>query len=415
MVATLMANYLPPIPRPRPLALSARPVQSQTTGAYNPFGSFVGDALQDLGYGLTTANGWNALGAATQRSAELAPMREERDKQARDRNATIEAFREAGRTDLLEYVQNGGDMNAAYGIFLKDAAEAQKTAQDQATRQRSSAMFTDPNVKQAYIDGEIDFNAAVKLQAGGGSDTSYFGTPIPFTRSDGSIGYMQLNNAGGNKEVQFPDGSTPAIPVEYLNTKTGFEGRDKYGNPAGGSLDINNQQAAFDTELGGGQAKNLLDGREAAVNAQQAIRAGEDALRLLDQGMITGAFADWKVGFGKALQAAGFNFAQDEIANTEAFVATRATEVGRLITMFGAGTGLSDADRQYAEKAAAGQITLTEESIRKIIELNAKAARNILNNYNAQAGMAQNGQIPPLTVGGSGPAPSASDPLGLGF
>jgi hypothetical protein len=413
----------PPIPMP------GRPnFQTMTSGPRNPFApdavsrwwngggsAFVGDTLTDIGVGLTQApTFFGGLAAGAQRSAELQPYREQRDQERRYRNTTMDTFQKAGRTDLLEYVQNGGSVGEAYDIYLKDIASAQKQVEDKTRRERSAAWFTNPHVRQAYIDGEIDFNGAVAAQQGGSEGGGYFGTPIPFTREDGSIGYMQLNESGKPQEVEFPQGASPAVPVEYLNTKTGFEGRDKYGNPAGGSLDINNQQAAFDTELGGGQAKNLLEGRVAAQDAVQAIRAGEDALKLLYGGMITGAFADWKVGFGKALQATGINFATDEIANTEAFVATRAQEVGRLIKMFGAGTGLSDADRQYAERAAAGQITLTEESIRKIIALNAKAARNILNAYNSQAGQAEQGQIPPLTVGG-GPLPSSSDPLGLGF
>jgi hypothetical protein len=415
-----------PFPFPRP-----RPTQTMTAGPTNPFASpnavadwwanggsqFAGNALQDLGVGLQTGPTiWTGLGAATKRSAEMQPYRDEQMRSTKERNATIEAFKRAGRTDLVEYVEGGGDVGAAYNHFMQDSASEQERALDRATRERSAPMFKNPQVAQAYLDGEISFNEAWKLEAGGGQDgASYYGTPIPYTRDDGSIGYMQLNDQGGAQEVQFPEGARPAVPVEYLNTKTGFEGRDRFGNPAGGSLDINNEQAAFETELGGGQAKTLLEGRVAAQDAVQAIRAGEDALKLLDNGMITGAFADWKVGFGKALQAAGINFSKDEIANTEAFVATRAQEVGRLIKMFGAGTGLSDADRQYAERAAAGQITLTEDSIRKIIALNAKAARNILNSYNTQAGAAEQGKIPSLTVGAQGPVPTASDPLGLGF
>src|SRR5690606_7260553 len=107
------------------------------------------------------------------------------------------------------------------------------------------------------------------------------------------------------------------------------------------------------TELGKGVAKNFMERREAALSAATGVEANAVARELLDSGMITGFGANFIVEFGKALQQAGIGFARDPIANTEAFVASRAREVGNIIKLFGAGTGLSDADRAYAEKAAA--------------------------------------------------------------
>ena len=43
-----------------------------------------------------------------------------------------------------------------------------------------------------------------------------------------------------------------------------------------------------------------------------------------------------------------------------------AGNVGRLIKQFGAGTGLSDADRQYAEKMAGGKITLDVKALKDV-------------------------------------------------
>ena len=55
-----------------------------------------------------------------------------------------------------------------------------------------------------------------------------------------------------------------------------------------------------------------------------------------------------------------------------------------IIKAFGAGTGLSDADREYALKAAAGDITMTEESLRRIIYLNEIASRTLILKHNDQ-------------------------------
>lgn len=158
-------------------------------------------------------------------------------------------------------------------------------------------------------------------------------------------------------------------------------------------------ESSFNKEFGKQSAAMFFDHRKAAIEAQASLQNNNEARALLDKGVITGFGANFAVGFGKALQQAGFTFDSDAIANTQAFGATRAKEVGRLIQLFGAGTGLSDADREYATKAAAGDITMTEDAIRKIIDINDRAARNILTRYNAEASKIDPSMSPfPLTV-----------------
>jgi hypothetical protein len=54
----------------------------------------------------------------------------------------------------------------------------------------------------------------------------------------------------------------------------------------------------------------------------------------------------------------------------------------KLIKQFGAGTGLSDADREYATKIAGGSIKLDDKAIRRILDINDRAARNVINSHN---------------------------------
>ena len=134
---------------------------------------------------------------------------------------------------------------------------------------------------------------------------------------------------------------------------------------------------------------NLAEERkdvQAAAISLQNLRHG---YRLLNSGVITGFGSSWMVGTGKLLQRFGFNFAEEPIANTEAYVAHMGRQVGQIIKMFGSGTGLSDADRQYAMKIAGGDIAATEKSLRKILELGETAYRNVIRDYNKRAGQAQ--------------------------
>lgn len=146
-------------------------------------------------------------------------------------------------------------------------------------------------------------------------------------------------------------------------------------------------------------AKSFFDEKAAAQDAQASLRASIDAKDLLDKGIITGFGADVITSFGRALQQAGFRENADPVANTQAFVATRAMEVGRIIKLFGAGTGLSDADREYATKAAAGQITMTEGAIRKVLDIHERVAKEALERYNAKASKIPADMSPwPLTL-----------------
>lgn len=165
------------------------------------------------------------------------------------------------------------------------------------------------------------------------------------------------------------------------------------------NVNVDTAGNSFAKGLGQGLSDEFLERRAAANEAVQSLASIGEARRLLDAGMITGFGANFKVGLGKALQQAGFNYATDEVANTEAFVAAQAKEVGRIISLFGAGTGLSDKDREFAMQAAAGNIEMTEATIRRILDINERASRNVIQLYNEDASRIPPGMSPyPLTV-----------------
>lgn len=171
------------------------------------------------------------------------------------------------------------------------------------------------------------------------------------------------------------------ISPEALRQKSAIaeRGRNSVNVTVGGEKE-------FAKQSGKNFAETLQAKAQGAQDAADSLRATQDARGLLDKGVITGFGADFKVGLGKALQAAGINYDDDAIANTEAFGASRAKEVGRIIKLFGAGTGLSDADRAYAQKAAAGEITMNEKSIRRILDINERASWNVIQNYSKLRG-----------------------------
>jgi hypothetical protein len=167
------------------------------------------------------------------------------------------------------------------------------------------------------------------------------------------------------------------------------------------------QEAAFESGLGKGQADRIIASQVAAQDAAaiiDTVKTGRDIMR---SGMITGAGADFLVNLNQGLKTAGIDAGYaDASANSQAFAANMAGNVGKLIKQFGAGTGLSDADREFAKDMAGGRISLDAKAINRILDINERAARNTITRHNKDVkGIKTN---IPLEVEMPPAAPSAS-------
>ena len=157
---------------------------------------------------------------------------------------------------------------------------------------------------------------------------------------------------------------------------------------------LSKPKSPFADELAKKGADELFKRRDVAIGAMQTLDANQTARQLLDSGIVSGIGADYIMSFGKALQQAGLGIGKDAIANTEAFVALRSKEVANVVKQFGAGAGISNADREYALKAAAGEVSLTESSIRKILELHDATSRAAIKSYNDSVKQLDPGVVP---------------------
>ena len=141
-------------------------------------------------------------------------------------------------------------------------------------------------------------------------------------------------------------------------------------------------EAVLVEQLGKKFSDQIIERRAGALEAVAGLQENAQARQLINEGILTGRFANARLEIGRVLRSLGFNEDDDDVANTEAYMATRAKAVGRIIKLFGAGTGLSDADREYAQQAAAGKITFTEEAIRRIIDIDNRAMIGAIESFN---------------------------------
>jgi hypothetical protein len=188
-------------------------------------------------------------------------------------------------------------------------------------------------------------------------------------------------------EVRFKESSTPAIrEFEFGKTNPEFAKSQlalKRAGAASTKVVLPEQEKEFEKELGSGQAKSILKSREGADDAAAILQTNEIGRQILNSGAITGAGAEFFVGLNQALKTAGIDFGYaDAAANSQAYAAAMGQNTAKLIKQFGAGTGLSDADREYATKIAGGSIKLDDKAIRRILDINDRAARNVINSHN---------------------------------
>jgi hypothetical protein len=132
----------------------------------------------------------------------------------------------------------------------------------------------------------------------------------------------------------------------------------------------------YSEELAGFVAKQDAEAIAAGENAIAQIESSHRVRDLLAQNPITGTGAEARLGFEKALSAAGFSKG-DRTTITENLSAELAKTTLSTIRSsgLGSGQGFTDKDRDFLEKASSGKLELTRGNLQYLAELNEKAGR----------------------------------------
>ncbi|WP_165359621.1 hypothetical protein [Lichenibacterium minor] len=145
-----------------------------------------------------------------------------------------------------------------------------------------------------------------------------------------------------------------------------------------------------------GAMKEQKDQADAAARALPSFQQANAAIKA---GGIFGAGADRRLDMAKTLSLFGYQDQGNAAANTEVFRSAVAPVVLSTVKSLGSGSGISDADRAFAEKAAGGNIELEPQAIQRLLDIGERAANAKVANYNATldgvypASDAKNGQV----------------------
>ena len=151
---------------------------------------------------------------------------------------------------------------------------------------------------------------------------------------------------------------------------------------------VENIASGMADELAKVGAKNFADLFETAKAAGLAVDSIDQTFPNIDN-MFIGKLADVKLSVSKFAKTFGLDLSEgkyaiidyDTISDTEVFIARAADRVAQYIKNLGAGTGLSDADREYSEKATGGLITLDAKSLKRLLTDLRKGAVNKIETY----------------------------------
>jgi hypothetical protein len=147
---------------------------------------------------------------------------------------------------------------------------------------------------------------------------------------------------------------------------------------------IQNITAGMGDELAKVGAKSFSELAENAGKSAAALSTINRSLPTIDN-MFTGAGAEIKLNIARYAEAMGLSgkYIVDpaSIVDTEAYMANAGQRVAEYIVNLGSGTGLSDADREYAQAVVAGKITVSAETLKRLLKELKQGAQNKINRY----------------------------------
>ena len=178
---------------------------------------------------------------------------------------------------------------------------------------------------------------------------------------------------------------TPAIKEEIAGLERMIAGAEK---GKGTTLTVGlSTEKKYGEKFAGGIADKDVALMDAAERAPEAANTANRILSLLQSGqVITGSAANIKLQMSKFLRLGGGSDSE-AITNTEVLLSSLAdSTLGAIKSSgLGSGQGFTDKDREFLERAKAGQITYEATSLKRLAELAHKAATATADKWNTRS------------------------------
>lgn len=131
------------------------------------------------------------------------------------------------------------------------------------------------------------------------------------------------------------------------------------------------QEQVIDKEMIKYYSDSYAEQNKAVESARKSYANLDKMEALLDSGILSGKFAELELATKQALVDAGV-IDDVKVGNTEKFVQIAARQTIALLAsgVFGTAQSITDNDRNFAEKLAGGKITVTEDTLRTLLDIN---------------------------------------------
>jgi hypothetical protein len=189
--------------------------------------------------------------------------------------------------------------------------------------------------------------------------------------------------SGETKGFTMPNGDQRVLRVRDgkvfdVRTKTWRDPSEMNLAPSINTQRILDAGSAMKKEIAKAGAEHIFEMHEKYKEASKHLRNIDDSEALIS-GMPTGKGADIELWLKQTADYLGFE--QADVTNAEQYLALAGGRVASIIQAFGAGTGLSDADREFSNLMAAGTITKKAESLRNLLKIMRREANITVDNY----------------------------------
>lgn len=211
-----------------------------------------------------------------------------------------------------------------------------------------------------------------------------------------------VDQSGQRQVIQIPGlGGTPTTVGTYADVPLPAAVEAQKSRIAkSGATNVNvSTEKKYGERFGGLIADQDAAKLSAAENAPQAAATADRVMDLISTGkVITGTGANARLQLAKALNLAG-GTDSEKIRNTEVLVSSLAeTTLGAIKSSnLGAGQGFTNADRDFLEKAKAGQLSYDAKSLTELARLSRLAAEKSADSWNKRVT-----QIPATALEGTG-------------
>ena len=323
-------------------------------------------------------------------AGKIAALIQDKKLKGKQREGLITQAKSLGLDQTVDMLTSGGDVETATKQILE--AEERNVIAKQGRKGKiavAQSKGANDTVLKAISDGEYDgFSDSMFIEAMSGekADLKVFQqvvnnkpTSKPFRVNEG--GQVWDNKA--SKWVNPSDLGLTQAPVTTQQLSAGNEVTKQL------------TQGFVDTfvELNslGRDAEKMLEINRASALDLDKIYTGKLApvqLALMDIGKTLGVISPEQ---------------EDAVVATQTFMINRAKQVLPLIKALGSGTAISDKDREFIEKVVAGDISLSLETIKRVIQIENEYATKAISKSNAaleRLGAIKGADIDPAVVDG---------------